>query len=212
MRTDAGSVLSMGCSNVDRQQGFSLVEVLVVLVVSGAILVSLSSMVLMSQRSVGEFSNADAIDSKYFFFEEQFAKFVNAITIGPHPDAREPCDLSGTGNRLEGCFFDVFSQSQPIERFTLAVEQQETGAQLSIRIAEQQSVWFQHDGAIEITFFDQAGRARNDWPPTSGPSVSRVNRNPDAEDPVLPAAISVKFGRSPSMLSERVLFVSFKSS
>ncbi len=188
------------------QQGFSLIEVLAVLIISSTLLVSLNTLVMMSQRSFIEFTDASNARSQEFFFEQQFAAFAGALEQDSHPDIEESCRLTGTETKLNGCFYNVFKDDRPVQLFEISIAKTDGTNVMRLEIDETAVEWTQSTKTIAIGYMTADGETGSAWPPeqTAPPSTSP---NAAAFDrPPTPRAIVLEFGDTDKEDWERRVF------
>lgn len=179
------------------QQGFSLVEVLAVLIISSTLLVSLNSLVMMSQRSYLEFSAESADRSKEFFFEHQFAALISALEYRPHPDVEGPCQLTGNSDGFSGCFYDVFDDARSAKAFSVSIQTVDGGSTVTLTYADATYEWAVTEQIVTLGYMNDGGAVAAEWPPQQ----SRPNN-----DPIVPRGVVLNFGTERETGWERRLF------
>ena len=185
------------------QRGFSMVEVLAVLIIASTLLASMMSILLMSQRSFQEFSNADQRASERFFFEQQFAVFAEALETLPHPEIEGSCEFTGDEKGFSGCFHDVFDGVGKMRRFTLALERSEDGTIVWLDYKDLKTAWFSSNTDLSIKYQNIAGQSLEQWPEPDdrGSSPSLLDR------PIPPSALVLEFAAMDAAPATRRLFV-----
>ena len=171
------------------QHGFSLIEVLAVLIISSTLLVSMNTLVMMSQRSFIEFSDASAARSQEFFFEQQFAAFIDALEQDSHPDIDDSCRLSGTETEFSGCFYNIFHEDRPIQLFQLAIANTDDASILRIEFEDNTIDWTRSDQPISISYLHDDGTRGAEWPPEPSSQTSV-----GGDRSLSPRAIVLEFG------------------
>lgn len=179
------------------EQGFSLVEVLAVLIISSTLLVSLNTLVMMSQRSYFEFSADSADRAKDFFFEHQFAALISSLEHRPHPDVEGPCQLTGNAQSFSGCFYDVFDAARGAQAFTVSIETTDGVSTVKLSYGEAEFDWAISERVVSIGYMNASGVVAAEWPPQQ----SRPN-----DDPIVPRGVVLNFGKEPDQGWERRLF------
>ncbi|MEC7290019.1 MAG: prepilin-type N-terminal cleavage/methylation domain-containing protein [Pseudomonadota bacterium] len=182
------------------QHGFSLIEVLAVLIISSTLLVSLNTLVMMSQRSYLEFSAESADRSKEFFFEHQFAALISALEYRPHPDVEGPCQLTGNSDGFSGCFYDVFDDARSAKAFSISIQTVDGGSTVKLTYGESEFDWAVSAQAISVGYMNANGTVVAEWPPQQ---TQQVARN---DDPVVPRGVVLNFGKENEPGWERRLF------
>ena len=185
------------------QRGFSMVEVLAVLIIASTLLASMMSILLMSQRSFQEFYNADQRASERFFFEQQFAVFAEALETLPHPEIEGTCEFKGNDKGFSGCFYDVFDGVGKMRSFTLALEKSENGTIVWLDYKDEKTAWFSSDTDLSIKYQNIAGQTLGRWPATEQQvrTPNLVNR------PIPPSALVLEFAAIGAVPATRRLFV-----
>ncbi|MFN3214020.1 MAG: PilW family protein [Henriciella sp.] len=189
--------------NESVQQGFSLVEVLAVIMIASTLLVSMMSILVMSQRSFQEFSDADERASKRFFFEQQFEAFAGALETVPHPEIEGTCELSGDKDGFSGCFYDIFDGFGGMRAFELEIESTDLGSVVWLKYNEQEIPWFATETKLSITYQNIGGEDQETWP------VEDSQPTPAAllDEPIPPSAIVLQFAATGPIPETRRLFV-----
>ena len=185
------------------QSGFSMVEVLAVLIIASTLLASMMSILLMSQRSFQEFSNADQRASERFFFEQQFAVFAEALETLPHPEIEGTCEFKGDDKGFSGCFYDVFDGVGKMQRFTLALERSDAGTIVWLDYKDEKTAWFRSGADLSIKYQNIAGQTITQWPAAeqSANAPSLLDR------PIPPSALVLEFAAIGAAPATRRLFV-----
>lgn len=185
------------------QYGFSMVEVLAVLIIASTLLASMMSILLMSQRSFQEFSNADQRASERFFFEQQFAVFAEALETLPHPEIEGTCEFKGDDKGFSGCFYDIFDGVGKMRSFAVTLDKSEDGTVVLLDYKDEKTAWFTSDADLSIKYQNIAGQTLGLWPAeeqrASTPNL--LNR------PIPPSALVLEFAAEGAAPATRRLFV-----
>ena len=186
--------------SADIRNGFSLLEVLVVLTISSILLTTLMASVIASSRVTNALNIQNSEASIRFFFDLQFDALISEIYERQHPDFVEPAVFEGERTEFSGVFANIFSAGQPVTQFSVYVQKQNDNLnRLRLKHDDQDDIWLETSGDITFLYIDDEGTKNETWPAEKKVADLGINSYGKV---VLPAAIVLKIADATSSIEK----------
>lgn len=174
-----------GHATPDRMRGFTLMELLVVLVITAMLMMMLFQSLQIFQRAQARIDvktlRAHQTELTSLWFENS----VNALyPLPPAPNGNEQAQFEGDATQWQGYTLQPLrgSPGAPV-RVQWRVESDSRGSRLIYKSSDQPDLAFAQSARnLRFSYFDESGKAYSQWPPSKGLHSS------------LPAAIALADG------------------